>query len=57
MAKASMAMSIKQVVLGTLADALGEGGSEWPEPIRDKRLISLYEPEAPNGNIVWGWNR
>lgn len=45
--------SMKQVVLGTLADAPGEGGSEWPErePIRVRRLIS-YEPEARNGIIV-----
>lgn len=45
--------SMKQVVLGTLADAPGEGGSEWPErePIRDRRLIS-YEPEARNGIIM-----
>lgn len=35
--------SIKQVVLGPLADTPGEGGSEWPEQTIDRRLISWRE--------------
>lgn len=47
MAEASMAMRIKQVVLGTLADAPREGGSEWPEPIRDRKLTLIIGARGP----------
>ena len=52
-----MAMSIKQVVLGTLTDVLDDGGSEWPEPITDGRFTRIVGARGPKEQHHCGLSR